>query len=113
MQKARSSSSLTRVRLFGFSLLVVFLAGDGCSVRKFATKQFADALSGSGAAFASDDDPDLIKAAAPFSLKLVETLLQETPRHRGLLLAAAKGFTEYAYAFVNEEGDELESRDLA
>ena len=72
-----------------------------------------DALASDGAGFGSDDDPDLIKAAAPFSLKLMESLLAETPEHRGLRLAAARGFTQYAYAFVQEEADELEATDVA
>jgi len=39
-------------------------------------------------------------------------LLAETPRHGGLLLAASRGFTQYAYAFIQEDADEMESRDL-
>jgi predicted anti-sigma-YlaC factor YlaD len=94
-------------------LLLLCLAGTGCSIRRFALNQAADALAGSGTAFASDDDPDLIRAAAPFSLKLMESLLAENPRHPGLLTAAASGFTQYAYAFVQQDADETEPRDLA
>ena len=36
---------------------------------------------------------ELVREAVPFSLKLIESLLAESPRHRGLLLAACKGFT--------------------
>lgn len=94
-------------------LLLAGLAGSGCSLlRRAALDQVADTLA-SGATFASDEDPDLIKAAAPFSLKLTESLLAETPQHRGLLCAAAGGFTQYAFAFVQQEADELEARDLA
>jgi predicted anti-sigma-YlaC factor YlaD len=75
--------------------------------------QVADALAGSGATFAGDDDPELVKAAVPFSLKLMESLLAENPRHLGLLAAAASGFTQFAYAFVQEEADEVEPLDLA
>ncbi len=84
----------------------------GCSVRRFAVNRVGDALAGGGTTFASDDDPDLIQDAVPFSLKLMESLLAESPRHRGLLLAAASGFTQYAYAFVAESADELEEQDL-
>ncbi len=93
--------------------LVLCLAGSGCSIRRYALNQAANALAGSGTTFASDDDPDLIKAAAPFSLKLMESFLAENPRHSGLLTAAAGGFTQYAYAFVQQEADEVEPRDLA
>jgi len=69
-------------------------------------------LADTGTTFASDDDPELIRGALPFSLKLVESLLAEAPRHQGLLLAAASGFTQYSYAFVQQEADEMETRDL-
>ena len=93
-------------------LLGVALLG-GCSIKKMAINKLGDALSGSGTAFASDDDPELIKAAVPFSLKLIESLLAESPKHEGLLLAAASGFTQYGYAFVNQDADELEDSDIA
>ena len=92
-------------------MLVAVLA-TGCSVKRFAVNRVGDALAGSGTTFASDDDPDLIQAAVPFSLKLIESLLAESPRHRGLLFAAASNFTQYAYAFVAEDADELEDQDL-
>src|SRR5258708_2227122 len=93
--------------------LVLCLAGSGCSIRRYALNQAANALAQSGATFAADDDPELVKAAAPFSLKLMESLLAENPRHAGLLEAAASGFTQYAYAFVQEDADETEPHDLA
>ena len=92
---------------------LVWLAATGCSIHRIAVNKFSDALSQSGDTFASDDDPELVKAASPFSLKLIESLLNENPRHRGLLLAAASGFTQYSYAFVQEEADETEEHDVA
>jgi predicted anti-sigma-YlaC factor YlaD len=83
----------------------------GCAVKRYAINQLGNALAGAGSTFASDDDPELIRAAVPFSLKLIESLLAENPRHEGLLLAAAQGFTQYAYAFVQEDADELEDTD--
>jgi hypothetical protein len=64
----------------------------GCSVKRMAVNKVGDALAGGGTTFASDDDPELVKAAVPFSLKLMESLLNESPRHEGLLLAASSGF---------------------
>src|SRR6266478_5621730 len=93
--------------------LVLCCAGGGCSIRRYALNQAADVLAESGATFAADEDPELIKAAAPFSLKLMESFLAENPRHPGLLAAAASGFTQYAYAFVQEDADEREPQDLA
>lgn len=92
--------------------LVVVLAG-GCSVRRLAVDKLGDALASGGTTFAADDDPELVRQAVPFSLKLMESLLAESPRHAGLLVGAASGFTQYAYAFVQQDADELESRDFA
>jgi predicted anti-sigma-YlaC factor YlaD len=92
---------------------LVFLSAillTGC-VKRYAINQLGNALAASGTTFSADDDPELIRAAVPFSLKLVESLLAESPRHEGLLLAAARGFTQYAYAFVQEDADELEDTD--
>lgn len=85
----------------------------GCSIKKMAINKLGDALSGSGTGFASDDDPELVKAAVPFSLKLIESLLAESPQHKGMLLAACSGFTQYSFAFVNQDADELEDTDIA
>src|SRR5438105_10876669 len=95
------------------SALVLACASGGCSVRRFAVKKIGDAIATSGTTFASDDDPQLVRDAVPFSLKLMESLLAETPQHRGLLLAASRGFTQYAYAFIQEDADEMEERNLA
>ena len=84
--------------------LVLSLAA-GCSIRRMAVDTVGDALAGGGTTFATDDDPELIKAALPFSLKLMESLLVENPNHQGLLFATASGFTQYAYAFVQQDAD--------
>ena len=84
----------------------------GCSIRRLAVNRLGDALAQSGTTYASDDDPQLVREALPFALKLIESLLEQSPRHRGLLLAAAGGFTQYAHAFVQQDADEAEDRDL-
>src|SRR5262245_35974865 len=90
----------------------LWLIASGCSVHRYAMNKASDALSKSGSTFASDDDPELIKAAAPFSLKLMESVLAENPKHAGLLTALASGFTQYSFAFVQEDADEIEAQDL-
>ena len=85
----------------------------GCSLRRMTETQVANALASSGGAFASDDDPELVRDAIPFGLKTMESLLADLPDHRGLLLALASGFTEYSYAFVQAEANEVEAQDLA
>jgi predicted anti-sigma-YlaC factor YlaD len=98
------------IRLLLFLCLMMF---NGCAVREYAINRVGDAVAGGGDSFASDNDPDLIRDASPFSLKMMEGLLAENPRHRGLLLAATKGFTQYAYAYVQQQADEMEATDVA
>ena len=96
-------------------LLLVLCTGlASCSIRRMAINSVANTLSGGGSnVFATDNDPQLIKQAIPFGLKLNEALLNETPKHKGLLLATAAGFTQYAYAFVQLEADLIEDQDFA
>src|ERR1051326_1848397 len=94
-------------------LLAALIVAPGCSIKRLAVNKLGDALAGGGATFASDDDPELIRAAVPFSLKLMESLLAESPKHKGLLFAASSGFTQYGYAFVQQDAEELEEKDVA
>ena len=83
----------------------------GCSAKRVAVGAVADALGGAGGgSFASDDDPELVRDAIPFGLKLYETLLESTPEHRGLLVAAARGFASYAY-LLQDDASRLEASD--
>jgi predicted anti-sigma-YlaC factor YlaD len=84
-----------------------------CSVEDYAVGKLGDALAGTGSTFASDDDPELVRDAVPFALKLVESVLEKEPRHAGLLLAASSGFTQYSFAFVEEDADEIEGQSVA
>jgi predicted anti-sigma-YlaC factor YlaD len=99
----------TKLLLFS---LVVSVLGSGCSIRRVTVNKLGDAMASGGTTFASDDDPELVKAAVPFSLKLMESLLEENPHHEGLLFATASGFTQYAYAFVQQDADEMEYKDV-
>lgn len=95
-------------------LTTTLTCGSGCKmIRRYAMGQVADILADSTKGFHSDDDPELVREALPFGLKLIEGTLQETPRHRKLLLHACSGFTEYAYGFVKQDADMLEDKDYA
>jgi predicted anti-sigma-YlaC factor YlaD len=96
--------------LIAAALLVV---ATGCSIKRLAVNQVGNALASGGTTFTSDDDPDLVAAAIPFGLKTYESLLAESPKHTGLLLAAAQGFTEYSYAFVDSRVDEAKEDSLS
>jgi predicted anti-sigma-YlaC factor YlaD len=94
-------------------LLTVVLTATGCSIKKIAVNKLGDSLASGGTTFTSDDDPELVGDALPFSLKLMESLLAESPRHSGLLFAASSGFTQYAFVYVQVPAEEIESQDLA
>jgi len=91
--------------------LIVVLSG--CSFRKAAVDAAGSAIASGGTSYAREEDPELAAAAAPFGLKTVEGLLDISPWNEGLLLSAASGFTQYAYAFVQCEADYAEAKDLS
>lgn len=95
----------------GVALLATVLVA-GCSFRRLAINKVADALTASGSTFTSDNDPELVRDALPFSLKMMEGLLAESPDHTGLLFTLGSGFTQYGYAFVQQEAERLEDTDL-
>lgn len=99
-------------KTFALLCLMTLVAAPGCSVKKFAINKLGDSLANSGTTYAADDDLDLVGQALPFSLKLIEGLLAESPDHRGLLFTAASGFTQYAYVYVHQDADMLEKQDL-
>ena len=93
--------------------LAVFLAAavvlPGCSLKTMAVKTVANTLSDTGDVFTRDDDPELIRDATPFALKLYESLLESVPTHVPLLVATCGSFTQYGYAFLEAEADGLDS----
>jgi predicted anti-sigma-YlaC factor YlaD len=106
--------SRKKYRLRSLTWLLAFAAvTSGCSIKKIAINKLGDSLASGGTTFTSDDDPDLVGEALPFSLKLMESLLAESPQHKGLLFATSSGFTQYAYVYVQMPADEVENQDLA
>jgi tetratricopeptide (TPR) repeat protein len=83
----------------------------GCSIQRVAVDMVGDALAEGGDVYASDNDPELIREAIPFGLKTYESLLEVSPEHEGLLLAAGKGFVAYAY-LLQQEADLIDAEDL-
>jgi len=91
------------LRAIKFSLLLVL----ACSPKRYALNQVADAISstGEGSAFARDDDPELVRDAVPFALKMMESLSDPLDDHVGLRLGMARGFAQYAYAFLQQPAE--------
>ncbi len=91
-------------RLLLTAILSIFMSGCFGSL---ATGLVADALSGPGT-LGTDDDPELVRDAAPFGLKTMESVLESQPKHVGLITSLASGFAQYGYAFVQQEADVAE-----
>lgn len=94
------------------ALFCALAAMAGCSVREQVARSMGDVLAGGGDVYAADDDIEFVGLATPFGLKTVESLLAVVPDHRGLLLAAARGFTQYAYVYIQTPAEEAEERDV-
>jgi len=101
---------IRRILAYGFLAAAIL---PGCSLKKLAVNRLGDALAQGTSTYATDDDPDFVREAIPFGLKTIESLLAESPRHKGLLFAAASGFTQYGYAFIEQEADFVEASNLA
>ena len=98
---------IERLGVLAFATILVALGG--CrSVQHFAVNRVGDSLSDGGSVFTGEADPQLVLDALPFGLKTYESLLAATPKHRGLLLASARGFT--AYAFLLQQNADLDAR---
>jgi predicted anti-sigma-YlaC factor YlaD len=101
-------SAVTRSAVL--ALMLSALAGlllPACSPTTFATKTVAKTLARSGDVFSRDEDPELVRDAVPFALKLYESLLESVPNYSPLLVATCSSFTQYGYAFVETDADVL------
>lgn len=84
-----------------------------CSLRNLALDKIGNTIAQGGTTYASDEDPELVGDAIPFSLKFIESLLAARPEHGPLLLAAASGFTQYSYGWVDGRSVEVMATDVA
>ena len=104
-----SRPSSTRLFARACVLVATLAVTAGCSLKSMAVKTVANTLSDTGDVFTRDDDPELIRDATPFALKLYESLLESVPEHVPLLIATCGGFTQYGYAFLEAEADGLDA----
>lgn len=107
----RDLPSSPAARLAATAALAVALSG--CSLKKMAVNSVAGMLSESGTTFSSDEDPELVREAIPFALKLYESLLESVPENQDLLRATCSVFTQYAYAFIQTDAEIIEPDDFA
>ena len=94
--------------IFTGTLLIAVLTG--CSVQHQLLTRAGDLLSAE--TNASDDDLELLMHASAYQLKLSESLLQEIPDHLKLAEAVTRGYTQYAFVFLMDEADRMESESI-
>jgi predicted anti-sigma-YlaC factor YlaD len=92
-----------RFRLDLIAAVLCAAAGVGCSPRRMAIAGLTDMVGQMRAVYASDADPELIREAMPFTLKVSEALIAGSPRDPEILLLGCSGFTQYTRAFVHPE----------
>ena len=80
--------------------LLAFSMLSGCSIKTMAVGAMSGAFADAQDVFLTDEDPDLVGEALPFTLKTLETLLVSSPKDSELLLSACTVCTLYTYGFV-------------
>src|SRR5262245_46200302 len=103
-------------RFAGHVLIAAAVAAiTGCgAIKRSAITTVAHTLAAPDSdVFARDEDIELVGAAAPFGLKLYESLLESIPDDVPLLVATCSNFTQYSYAFLQTKAEELEYKDYS
>ena len=100
-------NSLFKVIFTGTLLMAVL---NGCSVQQQLLNRAGDLLSAETSS--TDDDLELLMHASAYQLKLSESLLQEIPDHIKLAEAVTRGYTQYAFVFLMDEADRMESESI-
>lgn len=96
---------MSRNCAFLFAIILAGGAVSGCSPARLAADLAGKAMAGGSGVYASDEDPELVMAALPFGLKTMEGLIESSPRNTDLRLAAARGFSGYAYLLKETGAD--------
>lgn len=73
----------------------------------------ANSMTSGSSSLNADNDPELVRDAAPFALKTYESLLESLPKHVPLLIATCRGFTSYAYGFLATDAEQVRATDRA
>ena len=89
--------------------MVALLALSACSPRQMAVREMASILETGAYRFEQDDDLELIEAALPANIKLLEAFLVETPDDLQIRTLLARLYGSYAFAFAERD---LEAADL-
>src|SRR4051794_13528515 len=91
--------------------LAALLLCAGC-LKQIALGSVADSLSASGNGYARDDDPELVRESIPVIIKLMEQIHDALPKHHDLTVALTRTTTSYGVAFIAEDADRVEDKDV-
>ncbi|MCA9581901.1 MAG: hypothetical protein KC416_08900, partial [Myxococcales bacterium] len=97
------------VRIALLSLLVV---GPGCSMNRLTANTTADVFKEAAPAFDHHWDYEFAGAAAPSNLMQLEGFLRVVPENRTLLIELARGYTAYAYGWIEDEKEIASQEDM-
>jgi len=84
------------------AIVVAAVACHGCSLSSMAVNAVLPTLV-NPAVYLSEEDPELARAALPFLLKTIESIIEADPEHRDALAFANSGFVLYASAFLQHD----------
>ena len=105
MPNRRYRNSILPLMILAASLMLA----SGCSVKRLAMNRVVGMLSkgGDSRVFSGENDPELVRDAVPFTMKLYEMILERSPNRPELLMATGKLFIMYAHLFVKEDAEYL------
>jgi hypothetical protein len=87
-------------------LVSVSLAVMACSPKPLIVSQIADLVDHGIIAYERDDDLELMEKAFPANIKLLETVLANSPDDRQLLTVLSRMYGSYAFGFVETRLEE-------
>ena len=101
--------SRTAARRIATPVVAVVAAAvlSGCSLRTMAVNAVLPTLVNPDV-YLSEEDPEVVRAALPFLLKTIESILDADPVRQDALLFANTGFLLYANAFLQADAELVE-----
>ena len=83
-------------------VMVALVTLPGCSLRTMAVNAVLPTLV-NPAVYLSEEDPEVVRAALPFLLKTIESIIEAEPERQDVLLFASTGFVLYSSAFLQAD----------
>ncbi|MEA3307746.1 MAG: TRAP transporter TatT component family protein [Elusimicrobiota bacterium] len=99
-----------KLSIFNFLAFALLTGGfSGCSLNKIAVNKTAQLIDKGLPSFYREKNTKLAKQALPANLKLMEVLLETTPKNVPLLRNLSQGYCGYSFMFEEDEDKRLAS----